>query len=422
MMMAEEAAAASPAISNRTAVWSEICRLHAVYNPGASMSELALHVRGQLEKRQPDMLALLETLTRIDSGSYDVEGVLQVQAIVADVLVRQGFVIDRLPIADRAPLLRATLRQPGRGRLLILGHADTVWPKGTVAEWPFTIDGDTATAPGVGDMKAALVMGCFALDAFMQAADGRFETITFLVVSDEELGSVGSRAMIEAEAQRHDWALTLEPARPGGGLVTARNAVGAVMLHAVGVTAHSGVDYARGRSAVRALAGLVTRIEAMTDLDAGLILNCGIFRGGVARQVVPSDAEIHLDLRATSTAALEATLLQIDTLIAGAARDGVTIQRLGGLTRPAWQPGVADQLYAMAAKVADALGIPVFQTRSSGGSDGSFPAGMGIPTLDGLGPVCRHSCSRDEVVEISTIAERGALFAGLLAQLPATLG
>ncbi|HWK47630.1 MAG TPA: M20/M25/M40 family metallo-hydrolase [Stellaceae bacterium] len=385
------------------------------------MSELALHVRGILGKRQPDMLALLETLTGIDSGSYDVAGVAEVQAVIADVLARQGFAIDRLPVADRAPLLRATLRQGGRGRLLILGHADTVWPKGTVAEWPFVIDGDTASAPGVGDMKAALVMACFALDAFAPVAAERFDTITFLVVSDEELGSVGSRALIEAEARRHDWALTLEPARPGGGLVTARNAVGAVMLRATGVTAHSGVDYARGRSAVRALAGLVTRIEAMTDLDAGLILNCGIFRGGVARQVVPAEAEIHLDLRAASTAALEAVLHRIDTLIADATPDGVTIERRGGLTRPAWRPGVADPLYTKAAKVADALAIPIFAAWSSGGSDGSFPAGMGIPTLDGLGPVCRHSCSRDEVAEISSIAQRGALFAGLLAQLPASL-
>jgi glutamate carboxypeptidase len=364
----------------------------------------------------PSMLALTEKSVAIDSGTYFTAGVQRVIELWAEHLAESGFAIERTSLPGRGDQLTAR-RVFGNGqRILVLGHADTVWPEGTVAGWPFRNDGTFLSGPGVGDMKANVVMALHALRHLAAAAPPGIGTITMLIVPDEEIGSPGSRGWIEAHARDADACLTLEPCRPGGKLVVGRGAVGALYVRATGVSAHVGPARALGASAISALAALVAPLEALTDAQRGVGTSVGIFRGGAARQVVPDAAELHLDLRATTQEGADWLLAELQRITAAAPSDQrVTITAEGGFYRPPFPTGPGTRrLFDLAHEVGAALGIAVDEVVSPGGSDGSFAAALGVPTLDGLGAVCHESCSRRERVEVDSIVPRGMLFAGLI--------
>jgi glutamate carboxypeptidase len=382
-------------------------------------------IRDELRAAEPEMLAAIGILAAIDSVSYDAAGVARVADAVGALLSERGFAVTQQPVAGRGPQLTASLAVRDGPRVLVVGHADTVWPTGTAARWPVARHGDMLSGPGVGDMKGSLVMAAFAIDAARRTgALVGLGAIELLVVPDEELGSPDSRAWIEDRARGAAACLGLEAGWPGGGIVVARGAVGAVVVRAHGHTAHAAGHEGEGASAVAALAPLVAEIEACSDRASGMRATVGIFRGGDARQVVPGEAELHVDLRAPDAQSADALLASVRECVAAAgverppiATDAVRFALEGGITRPAFPAAASDDLWALAAARAAELGIPLQRVTSRGGSDASFAAALGVPTIDGLGPICHDSCARGERIEIGSLADRGALFAGLLSDL-----
>ncbi len=367
--------------------------------------------------RRRGSLAALEQLVAIDSGSYDPAGVDR----VGDVLEAQwraiGFSAERLPLPGFGARRVFSRTFGGHGRVLILGHLDTVWPAGTGADWQYREADGVAHGPGVGDMKGGLVMACEAVRALLDSGFDGVGEIRHILVPDEELGSAASRAWIEAEARSADAVLVLEPARASGAVVTGRGAVGAIIARATGVSAHT-VNLAEGASALRALADVVAPLENLTDLGRGDIVNVGVLRGGDARQVVPPTAEMHIDLRARTGEAAASLLSRVMTILNASHDPKVTIAVSGGITRPAFPRSASTALYASAARAAATLGINYPAVESGGGSDGSFAAALGRPTLDGLGPICFDSCSRRERIVIDSLFDRAAILAALIADIP----
>lgn len=374
-------------------------------------------IAASFEQELPPLLAMAERVVNIDSGSYDAAGVNAVIDIWAAALREMGFAITRTALPERGDQLTARLTLGTGPHVLVLGHADTVWPAGTVAEWRFRQEGDRLSGPGVGDMKTNVVMALHALRVLLRGGLAGLGAVTVLIVPDEEIGSPQSRGWIEAEARHADLCLTLEPARPGGGTVVGRGAVGAGYLRARGVTAHAGAARLSGASAISALAPLVTEIEALGSIERGDYATVGIFRGGEARQVVPGEAELHLDLRAPDDAAAAALWQAVGAIAARPAVDPrVTIALSGGFTRPAFPDLPAmHALYDLAAGFSAELGVSIAKVISRGGSDGSFAARLGVPSLDGLGPIGHEICSRREWIELGSIVPRGAILAGLIA-------
>ncbi len=196
-------------------------------------------------------------------------------------------------------------------------------------------------------------------------------------------------------------------------MVTSRGAVGALTITATGVSAHT--TAAEGRSAVALLAPLVAQLEGLSDRENGIIVTVGVFAGGGARQVVPDRAHMLVDLRAPSAQTADTLLHDVEAVVAAAGPD---VQLSGGFTRPAFAAtGASRSLYAAAADLAAGLGTTVFEVHEQGGSDVSFAGALGVPSLDGLGPITHDPCSRREQVEVASIATRGALLAGLLDQI-----
>jgi glutamate carboxypeptidase len=316
--------------------------------------------------------------------------------------------------------LRAEFGTGGR-QVLLLGHFDTVWPLGQLNQMPIVIEGDELKGPGVLDMKAGIALGMLAVRAVMACQPPHDTRVVMLWTTDEETGSVNSRAILEEEARRSEAVLVLEPALPGGVLKTSRKGCGQFEITVHGVPAHAGVDPTKGVSAIRELARQILAIETVQDLTRGVTLNVGMIEGGTRANVVAAAARAIVDVRAPTrddAQWIEAVLRGLTPHLPGA-----TIEVRGGFERPPMErtAGVA-RLYALAQEVGATLGQTIAEGATGGGSDGNFCAALGVPTLDGLGAIGDGAHALHEHVIVSALVPRATLLAGLLSRLMVSSG
>ena len=291
--------------------------------------------------------------------------------------------------------------------ILILSHLDTVHPMGFIERLPFKIEGDSAFGPGIYDMKGGAYL---AHHAFRQlCADGSQSPlgITQLYVSDEEIGSPTSRALIEREGQKAKYVLVTEPARDGGKIVTGRKGVGRFEVFIKGVPAHSGTRPQDGRSAIRELANVIQTLEAMNDPKRGITVNVGVVKGGTRPNVIAEDAFAEVDARLPTIADAEEIVPKILGLTSRS--EGVSVTVTGELNRPPYEKGNAGAaLYEHAKTLAAEIGFELIDTFTGGGSDGNFTAPT-TATLDGLGVDGKGAHTHYEQLYISSIEPRARL-------------
>jgi len=291
--------------------------------------------------------------------------------------------------------------------VLVLSHLDTVHPLGFIERLPFNIDGDRAFGPGIYDMKGGAYL---AYHAFRQVCvDGTPLPlgITQLYVSDEEIGSPTSRALIEAEGRKAKYVLVTEPARDGGKIVTGRKGVARFEVFIKGVPAHSGTRPQDGRSAIRELGHLITTLEAMNDSSRGISVNVGVVRGGTKPNVIAEEAYAEVDLRVPAIADADEIIPKILGL--KSRTDGVSVRVTGELNRPPYEKGNAGAaLYEHARTLAAEIGFDLVDTFTGGGSDGNFTAPH-TATLDGLGVDGEGAHTHYEQLYISSIEPRARL-------------
>jgi glutamate carboxypeptidase len=304
--------------------------------------------------------------------------------------------------------LRAEL--PGNGEpLLLVGHTDTVWPVGTLAQMPFRIEDGRAYGPGAYDMKASLVV---LLEAIRRAPERRCPLRVFLT-ADEEMGSRTGRPHLEEAAAGVKAALVVEPPTPGGDLKTARKGLGRFRITVTGRAAHAGTNREEGANAIEELAHQILALHALNDPDRGVSINVGVVSGGTSENVVPAQAEAHVDVRVArheDRERLERTLDALEPAV-----EGTTLAVGGGWTRPPLEPSPESaQLFAKAREHARTLGLEVEAAASSGGSDGNLVGALGVPVLDGLGAEGRGAHAVDEHADLESIPVRAQLLARLL--------
>jgi len=301
---------------------------------------------------------------------------------------------------------RSSWGQDGPG-ILVLSHLDTVHPIGFIERLPFKVDGDSAFGPGIYDMKGGAYL---AYHAFRQiCADGARSPlgVTQLYVSDEEIGSPTSRALIEAEGRKAKYVLVTEPARDGGKIVTGRKGVARFEVFIKGVPSHAGSRPQDGRSAIRELANVIQTLEAMNDLRHGISVNVGVVRGGSRPNVIAEEAYAEVDLRVPTIAAADEMVGKI--LGVKSKTEGVSVKIVGELNRPPYEKGNAGAaLYEHAKTLAAELGFDLVDTATGGGSDGNFTAPHPA-TLDGLGVDGQGAHTHYEQMYISSIEPRARL-------------
>ena len=291
--------------------------------------------------------------------------------------------------------------------ILVLSHLDTVHPMGFIERLPFSVQGDAAFGPGIYDMKGGAYL---AYHAFRQlCANGASSPlgVTQLFVSDEEIGSPTSRALIEAEGQKAKYVLVTEPARDGGKIVTGRKGVGRFEVFIKGRPAHAGTRPQDGRSAVRELANVIQTLEAMNDTARRITVTVGVVRGGTRPNVIPEEAYAQVDLRMPTIADADELVPKILNLTSRS--EGVTVKVVGGLNRPPYEKGNAvAALYEHAKGLAAEIGFALVDTFTGGGSDGNFTAPH-TATLDGLGVDGKGAHTHYEQLYISSIEPRARL-------------
>ncbi len=372
----------------------------------------------QLEHNRPRMISTLQRLVELESPSFDKTAVDRLGAQLEREFAQIGGRVtkDRQTKFGDHLLAEFDGGLPGDKPVMLLGHFDTVWDIGTLRTMPWKVDTSRAWGPGVYDMKAGIVQMLFAITALREANGGSLpRPVRIWLVTDEEIGSDSSRARTEKLARGSAGVFVLEPsAGANGALKTARKGVGEYTLQVTGVASHAGLDFEKGHSAVLELARQITRIAGFTDRKRGITVNPGVIRGGTRTNVVAAEASVEVDVRIAQMKHAAA----IDKKFHGLKPFDrkCRLKVAGGINRPPMErtAGVA-ALYAKAQQVARELGFNVGEAAVGGGSDGNFTAGLGIPTLDGMGAVGEGAHAVNESILLSELPRRSALLAGMIA-------
>jgi glutamate carboxypeptidase len=375
-------------------------------------------LRDAVAAREPRFLDELEHLVNIDCGSYTADGVNQVADFVVDALRELGCEVRRIPHepADGGhqlgDLVIGTLAGDGPP-LLLIGHMDTVFDPGTAAERPYRSEDGRAFGPGVTDMKAGLLAGLHAMAALHEV--GARPSITFVANPDEEIGSPFSTPFIRELAPEHRAALVLECARANGDIVSSRKGIADYHITLHGRAAHAGVEPEKGRSAIVEAAHQVLALHELNGRWPTVTVNAGVIRGGTRPNVVAERCELQVDLRAATGDAFDAAAAEVERIAASPTVDGVSaaIERIAG--HPPMEKSVASgRLVGLAVAIAADLGFALADAATGGASDANTCAALGVPSLDGLGPVGGDDHSVDEWLDLSSVVPRTTLLATLI--------
>ena len=364
------------------------------------------------------ILAGLKPWVECESPTFDANAVNRMMEVAARELALLGARIERIPgrmgfgdcVRARFPHAAGDAA-PG---ILVLAHLDTVHPVGTLAKLPWRREGGLVRGPGIFDMKGGTYLAVEAMRRILGAGLATPLPVTFLLTSDEEVGSPSTRDIIEAEARRAKFVLVPEPARPDGGVVTGRYAIARFNLRTTGRPSHAGATLGEGRSAIREMCRQVLAIDAMTTEDC--TFSAGVMHGGQWVNCVPTHCDVEVLSMAKRQADLDAGVERMLALQSSTNEVALEVKR--GVTRPVWEPDAGVMaLYDHARGLAKAIGFNISHQSSGGGSDGNFTGAMGIPTLDGLGVGGAGAHTLDEHIAVGTLVPRARLLAGMLSTL-----
>jgi len=373
--------------------------------------------RQYFKSRQGEMINLLKELVQLESPTSDKKAVDACTAFLGVQFQKSGARVTRLPQKDTGDFHQIEYPAKGdrnlEGEILVLVHADTVWPVGRIAKMPFYISGEKIFGPGALDMKAGLALAVMALRAIGTMNVRPAKKITIFVNSAEETGCAAARDLIAKHARKADKVLCLEPALPGGALKVQRKGLVCVRLETTGRSAHGG-NPEKGVNAIEELMAQLRKVEALKSKEVSV--NLGLIGGGESANVVPDKAWAVCDIRfwdAVHKAKVLAALRQLEP----AARGAKVKFMIESSTPPMERTKASSRLFEDAKTIAADLGLALEGGKAGGGSDASVAAGLGVPTLDGLGPDGDGLHAAHEHVLLPSLVDRAALLVELLRRL-----
>jgi glutamate carboxypeptidase len=382
---------------------------------------LEAKITGWLGSQREAMLALLAEAVNTDSGSYDKAGVDAVGRRFIDFFTEHGLVTQVEPVESRGDAIHVSLNEMRANErpVLLLGHRDTVFPKGEAARRPFRIEGARAYGPGVADMKGGLVVNAFVLAAFKRFG-GSPAPLAGLITGDEEIASPASRPIIERVARGARCVFNAEPGRPSGNVVTGRKGGVFLRVEVLGKAAHSGGSFEKGISAIGELAHKIVAMHGVTDLARGITVNVGLVRGGQSVNTTAPQAEGDIDLRYVHPGDRTAALAALQAIVDTAAVPGTTASlRVLGEFVPLVATPDSQALFETYRGAAADTGLKVEGEFSGGCADSGFTASVGCPTLCSTGPVGGNAHTAEEYMEIESLVPRAQALALAILRLPA---
>jgi glutamate carboxypeptidase len=383
------------------------------------MAETPREILDWLAEQKGAMLGLLEEVVNVDSGSYDKAGVDAVGECFRRFFEREGIRTAVHPRETFGDAITAEVAGSGGGNrpILLLGHRDTVFPKGEVARRPFHIENGRAYGPGVADMKAGLVMNAFVLAAYHRFG-GAPAPLVQLITSDEEIGSPACRGIIEETARGARAVFNAEPGRPSGNVVTGRKGGVFMECEITGKAAHSGGNFQEGVSAINEAAFKILQLKDITDLEHGVTLNVGLVSGGQSVNTVAPSAKLGIDLRYVEPPQRAAALVHIEEIVANANVPGTSATlTIKGEFLPLVQDAASRELFEGYQAAASEVGLTVEGEFAGGCADSGFTSAVGCPTLCSTGPVGGRAHSPEEYLEVESIVPRAQGLALAIARL-----
>ncbi len=380
-------------------------------------------VQAWLQEREGAMFALLKVLVNSDSPSRDRVAVDRTGRLLKQFFHDYSIPVTVAPHPEFGEAIRATIVQPDANDtrpIVLLGHRDTVFPNGEAERRPFKIEHGRAYGPGVADMKAGLVINAFVLAAF-HAVGGHPGPLVALITSDEEIASPSSRELIQDEARGARAVLNGEPGRASGNVVSGRKGGVFMRFSIQGRAAHSGGNFAEGRSAIGELAHKIVALHGMTDLGRGITINVGRISGGQTVNTVAPLASGEIDLRYVHAADREAALAQVAAIMEqSTVPDTTAAWEIAGEFLPMEMSAASQRLLDLYIDVSAAMGVRVEGEFTGGCADSGFAAGQGAPTLCGLGAVGGKAHTEDEFIEAPSLLTRAQALATLIGRLGET--
>lgn len=383
-----------------------------------SAAELAA-LRAAIERSRPAYLADLERLVNIDCGSYTKAGVDEVGRWTRERLEALGAGVTRHPSDEGlGDTIIAELAgaDPNGPTLLLIGHMDTVFDEGAAAERPYTVHNGIATGPGVTDMKSGLLAGLYAIAVLRELPGGLpLARLVFVANPDEEIGSPVSTPHIRRLAADVDACLVLECARMNGDIVSSRKGNVSFGISVHGRASHAGIEPEKGRNSILEAARIVTALQALNGRWPGVSVNVGTISGGTRPNVVPAECSMEIDVRAVTRASLEEVEAAIREIARPVTYDDIVIDvEEQGRHWPMEKLERSGRLVGHAVALGADLGLALRDAATGGASDANTTAGMGVPTIDGLGPIGGYDHSPDEYLELDSIVPRTTLLAALI--------
>lgn len=374
-----------------------------------------------LASQKEAMLALLAEVVNIDSGSYDKAGVDAVGGRFIRFFAEQGLLTSREPNERFGDAIHIRLDdKPSNERpIVLMGHRDTVFPKGEVARRPFRIEGGRAYGPGVVDMKSGLVLNAFVLAAFKRFG-GAPAPLAGLITSDEEIASPSSRPVIERVGRAARCVFNSEPGRPSGNIVTGRKGGVFLAFEIAGKAAHSGGNFEKGISAIGEMVHKIVAMHKLTDLKQGITVNVGLVKGGQSVNTTAPSAEGQIDLRYVRPEQRTAALAALQGIIDSATVPGTTakLEIKGEFLPVSGSTPQAEALFGCYQAAAADAGLKVAGEFSGGCADSGFTSAVGCPTLCGVGPVGGNAHTPEEYLEVETLVPRAQAVALAILRLP----
>jgi glutamate carboxypeptidase len=404
-----------------------------------STTQVSEAIAAYCQEHLGDMLTTLERLVNIDSCSPNPRGVDAVADVLEAGLREAGCVTERVPppkaaeedwLADFfvpeigsfdlvANHLVGRLAGDGAGHALLIGHMDTAFPFGEPERNPFRVEGDRALGCSIVDMKGGLVTVLYAVKA-LAATGVTAPRITVLYDSDEQAGSLTARKLVERFVREDGvtWAFKAEMARQTGPIVNRRPALGVGLVEVEGIERHVGTGFWNAASAVYALAKKTVKLQELSDRERRMIVNVGEFHGGTRRNLVAGRAYAKLDIRARTQEDWDELTVKIRTIVEEESVSGTRGRVKLFNHRPAAVPTEKTEVLMETVRRAGAdLGREINFVETSAGSDANFPAALGVPTLDGFGPLGGDVMTRDEWIDVQSLASQSALLATTLHRL-----
>ena len=373
---------------------------------------------GWLDQQQPQMIALLEKIVNIDSGTRNLEGVDRVGDVIQTHLQIRGIETEVIPRPKASFCLTAKVASSKTDEdapaILMMGHRDTVFPEGEATKRPFRVEGEKAFGPGVADMKCGLVMNCFVAEAFHRFG-GHARPIRLLFTSDEEIGSPSSKAVIEAMARGAALVFNSEPGRVSGNIVTGRKGAWFSTINVRGIAAHSGAAHQHGASAILALCRKIEALEALTGYKSGITANVGLIEGGQSANTVPPSAQCSIDIRYRQAVDLPRIEAAVREIVGRSDVERTEAVLEEPVIFPPLENTAANQaLFERYVAASAELGFEVEGEYSGGAADSGFTSALGIPTLCAVGPIGERGHQPDEAVYIESLVPRAKAVAATI--------